>query len=65
MKPAERIALIERIARGLAWRGLSDAKREAHKRQATEIADELLTGYEQTSRIGWVFVTSDEAEPIE
>lgn len=66
MKPAERIALIERVARGLAWTTLGESRREAHKRRAAVIVDELEIGYEQTQRVGWVFVNTDaDPEPVE
>ena len=66
MKPAERAALIDRIARALAWETLSDPGKATRRSEAAAIVDELRTGYEQNQRIGWVFVdTEGEPETVE
>lgn len=66
MKPAERAALIDRLARAITWDEMGTDAQNTKRARASRIVDELLTGYEQTQRIGWVFVTAeDESEPVQ
>jgi hypothetical protein len=66
MKPVERIALQERIARAIAWHELSTTRRDDFLRRAGGIITELETSDEQLKRIGWLLVDVDEEpEPVE
>lgn len=65
MNPADRLALVDRLARGMAWGELEEHQRADFKRRADKLISELEIGREQTDRIGWLLVEveAEEAEP--
>lgn len=64
MKPAERIALRDAIARAMAWTETSDDQRNTWTRRADRVIAELETADAQQNRLGWIFVDTD-AEEVE
>lgn len=63
MKPAERMALRDQLARAMAWSDLSDDQRNTWQRKADRVLTEMETVDSQQNRVGWVFVDSEaEAE---
>lgn len=65
MNPADRIALVERIARGIAWSSLTHDEQAGHRRSAEAVIREIEVAKEQLDRIGWILVDvaqGDEAE---
>lgn len=56
MNPADRVALLERLARANAWLDLTEDGRQAHRRRAAAILDELAITDEQMKRLGWILV---------
>jgi hypothetical protein len=66
MKPAERMALTDRLARALAWNELTEDTRNSYLRRSRNTVSEIETTDEQMKRIGWMFVEVDgEPEPVE
>lgn len=64
MKPADRAALVDRLARGLAWCELREDERIAYRRQAADAIQEIEVSDEQLRRIGWILYDPDQ-EPAE
>lgn len=56
MNAADRIALVDRLARAIAWTALSDAEQTARRRDADALVAEVEIGREQLDRIGWLLV---------
>lgn len=56
MTAEERAALVERIARALAWRELigGDSARASYRRQAEAVVAELESASEDGARIAWI-----------
>ena len=62
MTPADRSALVDRIARARAWNRLEEHERGALRRDAAADLAEIELGDVQTVRIGWMLVEPDRAE---
>jgi len=64
MNAADRIALIDRLARAITWSTLTEDEQTARRRDAETLIRELETAQEQHYRIGWLFVeiAPEEAE---
>lgn len=56
MTGEERAALVERIARALAWRELigGDSARASYIRQGEKVVDELERASEDGARLAWM-----------
>jgi hypothetical protein len=66
VKVAERVALVERIARSAAWRGLKEEEREALRAEATELVDEIEGSHRGAMAVGGMFLDpSTDPEPAE
>lgn len=65
VRPAERIALIERIARARTWTQLTESERMVQLRIAEALLIELEATKEQADRLGWIFVELDEESEVD
>lgn len=65
MNAADRIALVDRLARARAWNRLEEHERAALRRTAEADIAEIEVSKQQLERIGWLFVELDpeEVEP--
>jgi hypothetical protein len=61
MNDADRVALVDRLARGLAWTRLEEHQRAKLRRRAVALVQELEIGREQTDRLGWMLLP----EPVD
>lgn len=62
MKPAERIAFRDAVARAMAWTDMTDDQRNTWARLAERVIAELETVDAQADRLGWIFVDGDTEE---
>jgi hypothetical protein len=62
VNPADRIALRDRLAIGLAWTELEEHERARHRRRADALIAEVEVAGEQTDRIGWMLVEADSSD---
>ena len=65
MNAADRIALIDRLARAITWSTLSEDEQSARRRDAETLVRELEIGREQTDRLGWMLLPELEPGPLE
>jgi hypothetical protein len=65
MNAADRIALVDRLARAIAWNALSAEEQTARRRDADLLLVELEIQNEQRDRLGWMFVDTSEIEDDE
>jgi hypothetical protein len=59
VKVAERVALIERVARARAWSSLSASDQEINRQRARALVSELEDSYRDSLAVGWIFVDPD------
>jgi hypothetical protein len=62
MTPADRSALVDRLARARAWNRLTDDERAALRRHAADDLTEVELTDVQMTRIGWMLVEPAPAE---
>lgn len=62
VKPAERIAFRDQLAKALAWLDITEDQRTTYGRKADRVLTELEAGYEQGMRTGWMWVPADAEE---
>ncbi len=62
MKGADHAALVDRLARAMAWRQLADDQRQLIRERAGQLVDELEIEYDQVGVLGWMFVDTDTVE---
>jgi hypothetical protein len=62
VNPADRVALLERLARAAAWTGMTEDERNGHRRRAAALIEEIEISREQIDRIGWMLVELDPAD---
>jgi hypothetical protein len=62
MKVAERAAMIDRLARGLAWSALSEKRRERLRAKAADLVDELEQTHRDDDAIAWMLLDPEPAD---
>ena len=61
MSPADRVALVDRLARARAWNALAKSDQDHLRQRVSADIDELEIAQEQIARIGWMLIeVSDE-----
>jgi hypothetical protein len=65
MNAADRIALVDRLARAINWNALSPEEQAARRRDAELLIVELEIANEQRDRLGWIFVDTSTIEDDE
>jgi hypothetical protein len=65
VNPADRVALLERLARASAWMGMTEDERNGHRRRAAAMLEEIEISREQIDRIGWILVEVDDGSDRE
>lgn len=65
MSPADKAALIEAIARCLAWTEAPQATRDSALSRARSVVNDLEQTNDRVHRLGWLFVDISEPEEAE
>ena len=62
MRGTDYAALVDRLARAVAWTELTDQGKRRCVEVATNVLSELEADHEAQDKIGWMFVSLDEAD---